>query len=1377
VTRTKYYYNFQKRKWKSKLSVYFILTILLSVFHLFPLDIGEVIDRNSGGKFLKNYTYKEYDHYPQNWAITQDSRGIIYVGNNAGLLEFDGVSWRVYYVPNFSVRSLAIDDAGTIYIGGNNEIGFFTPDEKGTLKYTSLVNHLKDNQKDFSYVKNTHATKEGIFFESEKFLFRWYSGKLDVKETNHKFIASSYCNGTLYVQQENVGLLKMENDSLKKIPGGDFFSDAEIFMMAPYDSTGEKILIATRSKGLYIYKGNFIEHFSTEVDIYLKIKELYQGIRLSSGDFALATLKGGLVIIDSSGKLKHLFDKSWGLQDESVKHVFQDNQGNLWLPLNNGISKIEYVSPFVIYDDQTGLTGIVLSVVKHQKKIYAGTTFGLFRLTSTGKFNQVPNISDSCWSLLSINNSLLAASDGGLFQIKWLQKEQKTIPVKILEFPSLSLLRSKKDANRIWVGTRKGLISLYLDNKTNQWQQELKFNNINQEIYFIVETSNGGLWLSALTKGVIRVDFPADINNPIISRYDTTHGLPSMSARAFPAAGHVMFGTERGIFRFDEDKKVFIPDKTLGDEFANGSAGVFSIAEDNNKNIWIHSNSRNIQAIIQPDGSVDFKRKPFLRMPSDQVNSIYPDPDGKKTWFAANNGLFCYHTTVEKNYHQNFYALIRKVKLINREFLIFDGCQEKIYQNRKAESFYPTINYKDRNLRFQFAAPFFEDEISTTYQVFLDAYDDDWSQWTKETQKDYTNLDAGNYTFRVRAKNVYNNISREAAYQFKVLPPWHKTWWAFCIYGCAALFMVYLVVRWRSRQLLKEKLHLAQIIEDRTREIREKNRQLEEQSEKLEEMDKVKSRFFANISHEFRTPLTLIMGPLEKVLSTKDTPNREEFEKDAKVMLRSSQRLLHMVNQLLDLSKYESGQMKLQTSLENIVPFLKTMIASFESKALQCELELTLQTQQEEMLLYFDMDKLEKIMVNLLSNAIKFTPPGGKISVSAREILTKAPDFPHGFLEISVSDTGPGIPEDQLPRIFDRFYQAAGTHEYHQKGSGIGLALTKELVKLHQGTIKARNREEKGSEFIIRLPIGSEHLAPDEIIDSTSSPITPPTLNSISGKILALERITGIKERKKEIEPEAKSDDTNIILVVEDSADMRDYIRGGLEPGYTVVDAKDGREGMQKAREIIPDLIISDVMMPEVDGYELCSELKNDVKTSHIPIIMLTAKASEENILQGLETGADDYITKPFNTKILIARIKNLIDIRSQLQKNINREMILHPVKTSISKIDQKFLHELHNVINKNLSDEEFNVEQLCKKLYMGRTTLYRKVLALTGETPTDFIRSYRLKRGAELLKQNFGTVLEVAFEVGFSNSSYFAKCFKEKFHQLPSEYHAANKQ
>jgi DNA-binding response OmpR family regulator len=446
----------------------------------------------------------------------------------------------------------------------------------------------------------------------------------------------------------------------------------------------------------------------------------------------------------------------------------------------------------------------------------------------------------------------------------------------------------------------------------------------------------------------------------------------------------------------------------------------------------------------------------------------------------------------------------------------------------------------------------------------------------------------------------------------------------------------------------------------------------------------------------------------------------------------------------------------------------------------QNQLDLVLEAEGvEEIFLYLDPRKMEDIMTNLLVNAFKFTPAGGKITVvieqkllwggAGGDFLEKSPPGcrRQDYIEISVCDTGPGIPEGDLPYIFDRFYQAESTYEFHQKGTGIGLALARELVELHHGTIEARSREGEGCTFIVRLPLGRDHLSPDQIVELP--------LNH-SKTQLATDDMTGKGIPLNNHEPENGANESNIILVVEDSADMCDYIRGALEPGYTVVDAKDGREGIEKALEFIPDLIISDIMMPEVDGYELCRTLKNDVKTSHIPIILLTARAAEENIIQGLETGADDYITKPFNTNILMARIKNLIDIRRQLQKNINREMSLQPVKTSLSSIDREFLKDLHEAIRKNLGDEDFNVEKLCKILYMGRTTLYRKVLALTGETPTDFIRFYRLKQGAELLKQNSGTVLEVALAVGFSNSSYFAKCFKEKFHQLPSEYQSASK-
>jgi DNA-binding response OmpR family regulator/anti-sigma regulatory factor (Ser/Thr protein kinase) len=408
--------------------------------------------------------------------------------------------------------------------------------------------------------------------------------------------------------------------------------------------------------------------------------------------------------------------------------------------------------------------------------------------------------------------------------------------------------------------------------------------------------------------------------------------------------------------------------------------------------------------------------------------------------------------------------------------------------------------------------------------------------------------------------------------------------------------------------------------------------------------------------------------------------------------------------------------------------------------------------------LYFDPGKLESVISNLLANAVKFTPPGGKIMISVTKKNTPEANFPSGLLEISVCDTGPGIPRSELARIFDRFYQSDSTYENHPGGSGIGLALAKELVELHHGELDTNSSEGKGTEFIIRLPRGDSHLKAGEMAGH---------FYMEKEQCVPVDAKDGtIEEDSPPLEP-----GKNIILVVEDSADLRDYIRGCLEPLYTVMEAKHGGEGIQKAQKFMPDLIISDIMMPETDGYELCRELKNHIKTSHIPIVLLTAKASEENIVEGLQIGADDYITKPFSTKILCARIKNLIDQRRQLQLKRKRQMTLQPTDISAVSVDDEFYQDLQEIIEKNLSDSEFNVEQLGKRLYMSRSSLYRKIMALTGETPRQFMRSYRLKRAAQLLKANFGNVTEVAVEVGFSNIAYFTQCFKKEFHQLPSSY------
>ncbi|NIM11565.1 MAG: response regulator, partial [Candidatus Aminicenantes bacterium] len=465
---------------------------------------------------------------------------------------------------------------------------------------------------------------------------------------------------------------------------------------------------------------------------------------------------------------------------------------------------------------------------------------------------------------------------------------------------------------------------------------------------------------------------------------------------------------------------------------------------------------------------------------------------------------------------------------------------------------------------------------------------------------------------------------------------------------------------------------------------------------------------------------------------------------------------------------------------QNIVPFLNGITASFQILAQQNRLELEFQPEQDDIYLYFDAHKMEEVMYNLLINAVKFTPAPGTVTVS---VLKEKPDtakegrIPGDCIKISVRDTGIGISQEQIIHIFDRFYQAESSKEKTQTGTGIGLALTKEIVLLHHGTIDVHSRGGKGTEFEIRLPVGKEHLKSEEIVTVSE---TPPRLQKEEElRILYMEteeqEDEGIGVKNGTVhDDEAPGQEKNVILVVEDHAEVRKYIRDPLEPEYTVVEACDGKEGITKARELIPDLIVSDIMMPEVDGFELTRVLKKDVITSHIPIILLTAKASEKSIVRGLETGADDYITKPFNTRILLTRIKNLIELRRQLQLRIQRQKMLLPAEISMSSVDDTFLKEFQDIIEKNLSDPELKIDMLCKKLYMGRSTLYRKVQALTGEAPHQFILSYRLEQAAQLLKSNYGNVTEVAMATGFSNPQHFSQCFKEKFHQSPSSFKAS---
>ncbi len=521
----------------------------------------------------------------------------------------------------------------------------------------------------------------------------------------------------------------------------------------------------------------------------------------------------------------------------------------------------------------------------------------------------------------------------------------------------------------------------------------------------------------------------------------------------------------------------------------------------------------------------------------------------------------------------------------------------------------------------------------------------------------------------------------------------------------------------------------------------------------LQEHDKLKSLFFANISHEFRTPLTLILGQIDSLMS-----GNIGMKEKGKLQIaeRNAQRLLTLINQLLDLSKLESGSMELKAEQHNIVSFLKSRLYSFESLAESQKIILKFESEYKNIPVVFDPDKMEKIFYNLISNALHFTDSEGEIEVGLNII--------DSIVEIRVKDSGIGIPSDRLPHIFDRFYQVDGSATRKHEGTGIGLALTKELIELHKGNISVNSKKGEGSEFIIQLPLGDFESEKDEFYKLKTD---------ISVQINDFD--TTETEEKTPVLNSSGPDKDEIILIVEDNSDVRNYIRELMETDYKVIEASNGEEGLSEANDEIPDLIITDVMMPEMDGFQFCKTVRNNEKTSHIPLVMLTAKAGFEDKIEGLESGIDAYMTKPFKAKELEVQVKNLLKQRKLLRERFSKLTVIKPSEVSAISADQVFLQKAIEKIENHFGDFQFSVEHLAEHLNMSISQLNRKLNALIGQPSGQLIRSLRLQRAADLLKQNSASVSEICYNLGFNDHAYFSRAFKKQFGCSPSAYKNRN--
>lgn len=1301
-----------------------------------------------GQPILNYYGPEAYNASYQNWCVIQDSRGIMYFGNSDGVLEFDGSEWRLIKTPNNSlVRSLCMDQAGRIYVAASSDFGYLEPDSNGALTYVSLLKFLKPESSQFGDVWDVAASSNGVYFKTRDKIFRWHENEVTIIDSVSSFRLYKI-NDDIYVRNNGVGLLKITGHSLETIPNGEKFAKTGVYNML---SLGKNLLITTNADGLFLYDGNKFSPLATEADEYFFQNRIYNACILNDGNIALATMKGGVVIIDAEGDLSRIVSSKSGLVSDIVYDVFPDRSGGLWLAMAEGITRFESSLAFSVLTKKNIGNKSISALHRFNNTLYGANALGLFHLNeSASEFVPVSGNSAGGLGFLSIGSDLFAYSNSAIYKISKGNVAQHLISLEVPE-----LFQSITDTNIVYAVYRIGLAILKYDKGNFKLLSDTSL--VNTEMYYLVEDDDGSLWIKTYYEGVINIKNynAAAYSNPAgrgkieIVHYNNSNGLPGTECNIFTVGNKVLFATNAGLFRFDKKSESFLPETLLGAAFTDSTNYIILLEKDRKGNLWILANTKSGidlgKAVKQTDETFQWKPEPAFRsLNLKDVYDLYADYDPRDNkeflWISTNEGLIRFDPAININYDKEFSTNIRSV-IIDQDSLVFNGAQ--VLSSRKKV----TLSFNKSNILIKFAAGSYTKPRSNLYQFYLQGNDEGWSQWTSKPEKEYTNLASGDYLFRVRSKNVYGIIGSEDTFAFTILSPWYFSWWAYFIYALLFLGILYKIRKYELRRINKN--HILQL----------------ERVEygKLKELDQLKSQFFANISHEFRTPLTLILGQIDSVMSSA-IDNKEKGK--LQVANRNAKRLLTLINQLLDLSKLEAGSMELNAEQHNIVSFLKSLFFSFESLAEAQKISLKFESEYQNIPVVFDPDKMEKVFYNLVSNAIKFTFPNGEIKVSLKLIKTSE-------VVIQIKDTGPGIPSDRLPHIFDRFYQVDSSMTREHEGTGIGLALTKELVELHKGTISVDSIENEGSTFTLFFPLGDFAIEKESLIDLEHKNISEENILDI------LNTHDQLSEKNKFIQNSAEnkilSHRQEFILIVEDNPDVRLYIREQLENDYQIIEADNGEQGVILAQNEIPDLIVTDVMMPKMDGYQFCKAIRSDEKTSHIPIIMLTAKAGLDDKIEGLETGIDAYLTKPFSAKELTVRVRNLIQQRNQLRKRFSKATVIRPSEVSAVSADQVFLNKAVSFIEAHYADEKFSVEMLAEEVNMSVSQLNRKLNALINQPPGQLIRSLRLQRAADLLIKKAGTVAEICYKVGFNDQSYFSRSFKKQFGVSPSEYRNVN--
>lgn len=1293
-------------------------------------------------------------------CLLQDTEGSVWMGTRDGLNVYNGRNMTTFVTNNHNdstsisgnlITDIQEDNLGNIWVSTNSGLSYYNKN-KGTFKNYTInnPNGLEGNIILKLYVdcdqKLWVGMNDGLYlFDKNTFrkieTLNIFSIKAIYQDNEGRFWLGTMEKGLLLYNPRTDSFI-----SFQHIPNNPA-SISNNNVTNIYEDSKTNLWISTK-KGL-----NLMDRSTGSFKVFLHDKNnpnslINNSIRVvkedTRGQLWIGTYKGISIFDYNTKEFSNIsMDENYslGLTHNSIYDIICDQRGSVWIATYFGGVNIydSYLNQVSFYEENNFDTSLGLSfrvvgpiVEDNQHRIWIGTEGKGINLFNpiTKKFTQLnyksiglPSDSENIKALFwSKDNKLwIGTNSSGIIVYNPKTKKHKRLTKGEGSLTSNTISGIVEKDAKMYISTNAG-VNVY-DLKTKEFFAVQLHGKSNVRVRELIIDRKGILWFATENLGV----FAYNNKSGIIDHYRHIDGDENSLSSNFTSAlfeslqGEIWVGTRGGgLNRFNQQTKKF---EHFNIEDGLSTNTINGILEGNTGALWVST----LKGLSRFNQSTN-------RFKSYSSEDILPNSElNEHSVFKSKNGTFYVGTTQglmvlnENTIKENPYmSPINFTELKVGNHVVRVGDESGILKKPIYETKEINLPHDYHSLSIFFSDFNFINTKSSIFGAYLEGFDDEWRTIGSVNNVTYTSLKPGKYTLHVRVGKkggVWSDNIKSLTIVVNQSP--FATWWAYAVYLGIILTIIYLLwIYTLKMEKMKHGLELADV-----------------ERSKLEEVNQLKLKFFTNISHEFRTPLTLIMTPIRELLDSK-SGNRETKEK-YEIVYKNANRLYQLINELMDFRKQETGNLQLKVKKHNLYNFLHDAYFSFKDHARQKEIDYTFECDKDAEL-FFDKMQFEKVIINLLSNAFKFTPTKGRIDLSCFN------DAETDLMCIKITDSGKGIPADLQQTIFDRFYQIENAREDNEVGTGIGLALSKGIVDLHGGEISVESIEGHGTTFTILLPEGATHYVEEQLVTDEA-----------------------VEEVVNDEMPEQEETEGLKILVVEDNEDMRSLVASVFKDSCTVLEAEDGEQGLAMAIENMPDLIISDIMMPKVSGIDLCRRLKQNLKTSHIPIILLTAKHSDDTKIAGIDAGADGFVTKPFNANMLKVRCRNLIKSRAMLRKKFSyAEEENQSEATGLNSLDEKLIRDAKQAIEKHVQDPEFNVNMLAHEIGLGRTMLYTKIKAISGQTPNGFIQTYRLQKAAEMLmKDPTLNVSEVCYSVGFNTPKYFSKCFFEQFGEKPSVY------